>query len=113
MRGYFIPLAKINEPQCESIERLVERCKHAHHVDAQIRINGAYEYAEADWIKHILVLPDVDDMTAARMELAELRDKLRHSEMMVAHYRGNTQHIPEPEERGRAARPASAETGGG
>jgi hypothetical protein len=87
MRGYFVPLAKINEPQCESIERTVERCKHAHHTDLQIRINGAYEYAEADWIKHMLVLPDVDDMTTARMEIAELRDKLAHASMVIDHYR--------------------------
>jgi hypothetical protein len=87
MKGYFVQTDKINHLQCESIEREIKRCGQASHVDLQIRINGAYEYAEADWIKHMLELPEVDDLTAARMQIAQLQDKLAHSQRVAEYYR--------------------------
>ena len=51
--GWSLPSEKINDLQQASIERTVKRCKQAHFVDVRIRINGEYEYEEADWIKHM------------------------------------------------------------
>lgn len=44
---------KINELQVASIDRLIERCKRAHFVNVQVRINGQFETFEADWLKHL------------------------------------------------------------
>jgi hypothetical protein len=86
MKGYFVPLDKINGLQCASIERLVDRARGAHWTNIDMRINGANEHFEADWIKHMLVLPEVDDQTAALMELAELRKKVRQYEKYFAEH---------------------------
>lgn len=52
--GWSLSSDKINELQQASIGRLVKRCKQAHFVDVRLRINGNYEYEQADWIKHML-----------------------------------------------------------
>lgn len=44
---------KINGLQLASIRRLIDRAKHAHVTDIHIRINGAWEVVEADWLKHL------------------------------------------------------------
>jgi hypothetical protein len=44
---------KINELQVDSINRLIQRCKAAHFVNVQVRINGRFEIFEADWLKHL------------------------------------------------------------
>lgn len=44
---------KINDLQVESINRLIKRAKAAHFVDVRVRINGQFEWFEADWIKHM------------------------------------------------------------
>lgn len=43
----------INEMQVRSIRRLIASAKHAHHTDIHMRINGADEVIEADWLKHL------------------------------------------------------------
>lgn len=50
-----VPLSHINSLQVESIKRLVARTKHAHMTDVRIRINGNYEYFEADWLKYVVI----------------------------------------------------------
>jgi sugar phosphate isomerase/epimerase len=49
--------SSLNEMQVRSIRRLVERAKHAHHTDIRMRINGADEVIEADWLKHLRLPP--------------------------------------------------------
>ena len=43
----------INHLQVATIRKTVERCKHAHHTDLCLRINGQDEVLQADWIKHM------------------------------------------------------------
>lgn len=43
----------INELQMDSIQRLIDRAKHAHTTDIKLRINGQDEWYEADWLKHM------------------------------------------------------------
>lgn len=87
MKCYFIPLNKINEWQAASIELLIARCGRAHHTDIDMRINGANERVQADWIKHMLVMPEVDDLTAARIEIADLQKKLARANMQADYYK--------------------------
>lgn len=86
MKGYFVQIDKINHLQCESIERLIERCKHAHWTDIDMRINGQNERFQADWIKHMLALPECDDVTVLQMENAALRSRLANAERVAKHY---------------------------
>jgi hypothetical protein len=44
----------INSLQVDSIQRLIDRLKHAHHADLCVRINGQDEWFEADWLKHMV-----------------------------------------------------------
>jgi hypothetical protein len=44
----------INSIQVDSIQRLIDRLKHAHHTDLCVRINGQDEWFEADWLKHMV-----------------------------------------------------------
>jgi hypothetical protein len=44
----------INSLQVDSIHRLIDRLKHAHHTDLCVRINGQDEWFEADWLKHMV-----------------------------------------------------------
>ena len=44
----------INSIQVDSIQRLIDRLKHAHHTDIRVRINGHDEWFEADWLKHMV-----------------------------------------------------------
>lgn len=44
---------QINDLQQASIAALVKRCKQSHYVDIRVRINGEYEWFQADWIKHM------------------------------------------------------------
>ena len=44
----------INSIQVDSIKRLIDRFKHAHHTDIRVRINGQDEWFEADWLKHMV-----------------------------------------------------------
>lgn len=46
----------VNEPQRESITKLIKRCKQAHFVDVKVRINGEDEWYEIDWLKHLAEL---------------------------------------------------------
>ena len=48
----------LSEPMKGHMRELIQRCKHAHHTDAKLRINGTYEQYEADWIKHLRELPE-------------------------------------------------------
>ena len=44
----------INSLQVDSIQRLIDRLKHALHTDLRVRINGQDEWFEADWLKHMV-----------------------------------------------------------
>jgi len=44
----------INALQVDSIQRLIDRLKHAHHTDLCVRINGQDEWFQADWLKHMV-----------------------------------------------------------
>jgi len=48
---------KINHLQIKSIKRLIERARHAHMTNIELRINGQYEWYEGDWIKHMVEAP--------------------------------------------------------
>ncbi len=43
----------INSLQIDSIQRLIDRARHAHMTDIKLRINGQDEWYEADWLKHL------------------------------------------------------------
>ena len=45
----------INSLQVNSIQRLIDRLKHAHHTDVCVRINGQDEWFQADWLKHMVI----------------------------------------------------------
>ena len=44
---------RINDLQADSIDRVIERCRHAHFTDLRIRTNGNDEWVQADWLKHL------------------------------------------------------------
>ena len=44
----------INALQVDSIQRVIDRLKHAHHTDLCVRINGQDEWVQADWLKHMV-----------------------------------------------------------
>lgn len=43
----------INDLQVDSVQRLIDRARHAHFTDLIIRINGKDERYQADWLKHL------------------------------------------------------------
>lgn len=51
--AWLITDEKINHLQVESIQRLIDRARHAHHTDICLRINGKDEWFQADWLKHL------------------------------------------------------------
>lgn len=51
-----IPDRSLNELIVETMSRTVDRAKHAHMTDVRLRVNGAYEFEEADWIKHMRIV---------------------------------------------------------
>ena len=51
--AWLITDESINSLQVASIQRVIDRLKHAHHTDLCLRINGQDERFEADWIKHL------------------------------------------------------------
>jgi hypothetical protein len=53
--AFVITDEKINHLQVNTIRKTVERCKHAHHTDLQLRINGQDEWLQADWVKHMQI----------------------------------------------------------
>lgn len=55
--SWLLPMARINDLQRESVEHTIKRCNQSHFTDVRIRINGDYEYKQADWIKHMFRLP--------------------------------------------------------
>jgi len=52
--GWLLNDKNINSIQVNSIHRLIERLKHAHHTDLCVRINGQDEWFQADWLKHMV-----------------------------------------------------------
>ena len=51
--AWLITDEKINSIQVDSIQRLIDRAKHAHMTDIKLRINGQDEWHQADWLKHL------------------------------------------------------------
>ena len=52
--GWLLTDKNINSLQVDSIQRLIDRLKHAHHTDVCVRINGQDEWFQADWLKHMV-----------------------------------------------------------
>ncbi|MBU3721205.1 MAG: hypothetical protein FGM22_10755 [Burkholderiaceae bacterium] len=52
--AWLITDEKINSIQVDSIQRLIDRAKHAHMTDIKLRINGQDEWYQADWLKHMI-----------------------------------------------------------
>lgn len=52
--AWLITDENINSLQVDSIQRLIDRAKHAHMADIKLRINGQDEWYEADWLKHMV-----------------------------------------------------------
>lgn len=48
----------LNQPMRSGMEKLIERARHAHYINAVVRINGQDEIYEADWIKHLVIEPE-------------------------------------------------------
>jgi len=51
--AWLITDEKINSLQVDSIQRLIDRARHAHMTDIKLRINGQDEWYQADWLKHL------------------------------------------------------------
>ena len=51
--AWLIADEKINSLQLNSIQRLVDRARHAHMTDIKLRISGQDEFHQADWLKHL------------------------------------------------------------
>jgi hypothetical protein len=51
--AWLITDEKINSIQVDSIQRLIDRARHAHMTDIKLRINGQDEWYQADWLKHL------------------------------------------------------------
>ena len=51
--AWLITDENINSIQIESIQRLIDRARHAHMTDIKLRINGQDEWHQADWLKHL------------------------------------------------------------
>jgi hypothetical protein len=51
--AWLITDENINSIQIESIQRLIDRARHAHMTDIKLRINGQDEWFQADWLKHL------------------------------------------------------------
>jgi hypothetical protein len=51
--AWLITDENINSLQVDSIQRLIDRAKHAHMTDIKLRINGQDEWYQADWLKHM------------------------------------------------------------
>lgn len=52
--AWLITDEKINSLQVDSIQRLIDRARHAHMTDIKLRINGQDEWYQADWLKHLI-----------------------------------------------------------
>ena len=66
----------INSLQVDSIQRLIDRLKHAHHTDLCVRINGQDEWFQADWLKHMVrvTLPQRTEQEPEAWMYQEYRD---------------------------------------
>jgi hypothetical protein len=51
--AWLITDENINHLQVESIQKLIDRARHAHMTDIKLRINGQDEWYQADWLKHM------------------------------------------------------------
>lgn len=51
--GWFLPAARINNLQQDSVREQIRLAKAAHYTNLRIRINGEWRELEADWIKHL------------------------------------------------------------
>lgn len=51
--GWTLKWEDVNHLQRDTVELLVQRCKHAHTTDVKLRIKGKDEWYEADWLKHL------------------------------------------------------------
>lgn len=78
--GWLLSLKDVNQPQTDSINRLITKAKHAHFVDIRVRINGQWQEFEGDWIKHIHCYsssPVSPDVAEERTALSDANDLCR------------------------------------
>ena len=66
----------INSLQVDSIQRLIDRLKHAHHTDLCVRINGQDEWFQADWLKHMVRASPPQRKPLSDEEIYSLADSL-------------------------------------
>lgn len=52
--GWFLPASRLNDIQRDHLREDIKRTKRAHYTNLQIRINGEYEYRQADYFKHLV-----------------------------------------------------------
>ena len=62
---------KINSLQFNSIQRLIDRARHAHTTDIKLRINGKDEWYQADWLKHLTRTTPPQPSAIARKPLTD------------------------------------------
>ena len=48
----------INDIQLATMRRTIDRAKHAHFTNVELRINGENETEQADWLKHFIEVPN-------------------------------------------------------
>ena len=53
IKGYFLPIDRLNEPMREGIEKLIKEAKIARWTNASVRRDGKETLYQADWIKHL------------------------------------------------------------
>ena len=61
----YIDTHSLNDLQMESIRRLVPKLRAAHFTNLKIRINGAWEEVECDWLKHLVLPGHCDEQPVA------------------------------------------------
>lgn len=69
--AWIITDEKINSLQLNSIQRLIDRARHAHTTDIKLRINGKDEWYQADWLKHLTRTTPPQPSAIARKPLTD------------------------------------------
>lgn len=103
MNTWVLTDAHINDLQTDSINRLIERCKHAHYVNVHVRINGKDEHFEADWLKYIKPVTAPADVSQL-MSFYDAADKDELIERLHHHIERLQAKLPAANEYGRSPR---------
>jgi hypothetical protein len=78
--AWLITDEKINSLQVDSIQRLIDRARHAHMTDIKLRINGQDEWHQADWLKHMVRVtqPQRTWVGLTRDEVLDIEETTKH-----------------------------------